>query len=53
MPETLDVTPTPIAVTDEQIAPIAAKMTEYWVTWAKQHTNGEAMLNEIRTVLGR
>jgi TRAP-type C4-dicarboxylate transport system substrate-binding protein len=42
-----------IAVTDEQIAPIAAKMTEYWVTWAKQHTNGEAMLTEIRTALGR
>jgi TRAP-type C4-dicarboxylate transport system substrate-binding protein len=43
-----------ITPTEEQIAPITAKMTEYWSTWAKQHgANGEAMLKEIRTALNR
>ncbi|MDX2159157.1 MAG: TRAP transporter substrate-binding protein DctP [Hyphomicrobiaceae bacterium] len=43
-----------IKPTEEQVAPMTAKMKEYWDTWAKQHgANGEAMLKEIRTALGR
>jgi len=40
--------------TEEQVAPITAKMTDFWVSWAKQHgPNGEVMLKEIRAALGR
>lgn len=43
-----------ITPSDDQIAAITAKMTNYWTTWAKQQgPNGEAMLKEVRAALGR
>jgi TRAP-type C4-dicarboxylate transport system substrate-binding protein len=43
-----------ITPTEEQVAPIMAKMKEYWEIWAKQHgPNSEALLKEIRAALGR
>lgn len=43
-----------ITPSEDQVKIITDKMKDYWETWAKQQgPNGEAMLKEIRTALGK